>query len=226
MKMNKISHILLIFLLALPSFAAKAQDDELMLKLRAGHNVSFGGFAAFSLETLQNLGNNFQLGGGLQYNTIGRTALEARPAWFIDFDWGRISAETLLVYRNLTSVNSFAAGAGAEISGRWLAARIGYYYHLYGHRGESIKEPFNIYYELRVNLLPMLEAWDLHLAFTNSEIFELERHYQPTFMAQCCYDLNGCLALSMGAGYKPAGMFHLSADYYQSFLNLGICYRW
>ena len=97
---------------------------------------------------------------------------------------------------------------------------------MYGHVGESIKEPFNLYYELLINLLTMVEAWDLQLAITNSEIFELERHYQPTFLAQCRYDLNERLGLSMGIGCKPAGMFHLSADYYQSFLNLGVCYKW
>jgi len=119
-----------------------------------------------------------------------------------------------------------AAGAGVETSGRWVAVRLGYYYHLYGQRGENIKEPFNIYYELRVNLLPMLESWDLQLAITNNERFELERHYQPTYLAECRYDMKDYLGLTMGVGYKPAGVFNLTADYYQSFINLGICYRW
>ncbi|MBR5299572.1 MAG: hypothetical protein IKU36_04880 [Bacteroidales bacterium] len=197
-----------------------------MIRLRTGHNAIFGRFAAFSLETLQDFDNNLYLSGGVQYNTIGKIAVEARPAYYIDRSWGRITAETLFAYRDLASVNSFAAGAGAEYSGRWLAAKLGYYYHLYGHKGESVKEPFNVYYELRVNLLPNSELWALQLAITNCEIFELERHYQPSFIAQCSYDLKDCLGLSMGVGLKPAGMFNLSAEYYQSFINLGICYRW
>lgn len=224
--MYKIRYILLILLFASFTFTMNGQDDELMLRLRTGHNATFGGFAAFSVETVQSLDNNFQLSGGIQYNTIGRTALEARPAFCIDRSWGKISAETLLAYRHLSSTNSFAAGAGAAVSGRWLAVKLGYYYHLYGQEGECIEEPFNIYYELRVNLLPMMESWGLQLAITNNEIFELERHYQPTFIAQCSYDLKNYLGLSMGIGLKPAGMFNLSTDYYQSFLNLGVCYRW
>jgi hypothetical protein len=217
---------LLILLLASHTVSMNAHDDEMTVKIRTGHNASFGGFGAVSLETVQNFDRGFQLSGGIQYNTIGRTALEARPAWSVNYNWGVVSAEALLTYRHLASVNSFAAGAGASISGKWVGFKLGYYYHMYGHGGESINEPFNIYYELLINLLPMVKAWDLQLAITNSEIFELERHYQPTFIAQCRYDLNERLGFSMGIGCKPAGMFHLSADYYQSFLNLGVCYKW
>ena len=204
----------------------EANDDSIMAVVRTGHNASFGSFAAFSFETEQNFGNRFQLSGGIQYNTIGRTALEARPAYILKYNWGKVSAETLFIYRNQTSVNSFGAGAGAGITGKWIGVKLGYYYHIYMHKGESIKEPFNIFYELDVNLLPTIESWDLQLRITNSERFELERHYQPTFIAQCSYNIKEDLSLSMGIGCKPAGMFHLSADYYQSFLNLGICYKW
>lgn len=224
--MRKALNFLLIFFLALQAISLNAQEDEITVKIRTGHNASFGGFGAVSLETVQNFDSGFLFSGGVQYNTIGRTALEARPAWSVNYNWGVVSAEALLTYRHLASVNSFAAGAGASISGKLVGFKLGYYYHMYGHGGESIKEPFNLYYELLINLLPMVEAWDLQLAITNSEIFELERHYQPTFIAQCRYDLNERLGFSMGIGCKPAGMFHLSADYYQSFLNLGVCYKW
>ena len=224
--MHKIKNILLMLLIGASSFALNAQDDELLMKLRTGHNATFGGFAALSLETLQTFDDNLQISGGVQYNSIGRTAIEARPAFYKDYGRTRITAEALLTYKNLTSVNSFAAGAGVEASGKWAALKFGYYYHIYGHGGENIKEPFNIYYELRLNLLPMLESWDLHLAITNNERFELERHYQPSYLAQCSYYMNDYFGLTMGVGYKPAGVFNLTADYYQSFINLGICYRW
>ena len=176
-----------------------------MLRLRTGNNATFGGFAALSLETEQTLEDNFQISGGVQYNTVGRTAFEARPAYSIDYSWGSISAEALLSYRYLASVNSFAAGAGADVSGRWVGLKFGYYYHLYGQG---------------------LESWDLQIAITNNERFELERHYQPTFLAECSYELKDDFGLTMGIGCKPAGMFNLVADYYQSFLNLGVIYKW
>ena len=225
--MMRIFRYLLVLLILLPlPFALSAQDNAVMAKIRAGHNASFGPYAAFSVETIQTLFDNFMINGGVQYSSIGRTALEARPAWFRDYGWGRLSAEALLSYSRLTSVNNVAFGAGADISGKWIGIKLGYYYRLFGHKGNSITEPFNIYYELRANLLPMKRNWDLELAITNNEIFELERHYQPSFIATCMYYPRPYLGLSMGIGCKPSGMFHLSADYYQSFVNLGVCYRW
>lgn len=45
-----------------------ADDDKIMIGIRAGHNASFGSFSAFSLETEQNFDSNLQLSGGIQYN--------------------------------------------------------------------------------------------------------------------------------------------------------------
>lgn len=196
-----------------------------MLGLRTGHNAAFGCFAAASIQTVQKF-NSVNLEAGLQYNTIGKTAVEARPSYIKVLNWGKIVAEALFSYTNLTSTDCVSAGAGVGLSGKWIGGKLGYYYRMYGNDGSWIQEPFNIYYELRANILPMLESWKLNLIITNSEIFELERHYQPTFIVQCIHDLKDNLALSLGVGCKPAGMFNLSADYYQSFLNLGICYRW
>lgn len=204
----------------------KAQDNEVMLGLRTGHSNLSGGFAAVSAEARGIISEKFIIHGGAQYNTIGKVAVEARPSYFHDFDWGRVSAELLLSYTNFASINSFAAGAGAGISSNWIYARLGYYCHVYGGRGGQITEPFNIFYEFGVSILPMIEKWDLKLLVTNNEIFELDRHYQPTFSAVCSYFPRHDLGIKMGIGCKPSGMFHLSADYYESYLKVGICYRW
>ena len=132
----------------------------------------------------------------------------------------------MIVYRNFTTINSFAIGAGAKARFKWFRAKLGYYYHLFGSQVYKITEPFNIYYEFCADLLNRIENWDLKLILTNCEIFELERHYQPSFIAKCQFHLMPGLGLSLGLGCKPSGMFNLSADYYQAFLNLGICYRW
>ena len=66
----------------------------------------------------------------------------------------------------------------------------------------------------------------LGLRTGHNEIFELERHYQPSFIAECRHYPLPELGIIFGLGYKPSGMFNMSADYYQTFLNLGLCYRW
>ena len=132
----------------------------------------------------------------------------------------------LMAYTNLASVNSFAAGAGAIYDYGRISAKLGYYYRVYGGHGSRITEPFNIYYELSVHLLQQIENWDIDLTLTNNETFELERHYQPSFIAECFHFPTSKLGIAFGIGCKPAGMFNLSADYYQSFIKTGICFRW
>ena len=107
--MIKSRYLLMIFLLALSPVVMKAQENELRAGLRAGHNVAFGRFSAISLEGLQHLCEDITVSGGLQYNSIGKTAFEARPR----YNWGAVSAEVLVYYGNIASANSFAAGAGA-----------------------------------------------------------------------------------------------------------------
>ena len=224
--MNKINYVLLALLLAFSPLLMSAQEDEIKVGVRAGHNAAFGGFAAASLETTQSLLNDFSISGGVQYNTIGRTALEVRPAYTFDINWGRLTPEMLAVYTRLAGVNNYAVGVGARIDSGRTAVKFGYYYRAFGGQGGWIKEPFNIYYELRVGMLEKVEKWDLDLIITNNETFELERHYQPSFIAECFYYPKTNLGLSFGLGCKPAGIFNMSADYYQSYLKTSLCYRW
>ena len=204
----------------------KAQDKEVSIGLRTGHKASFGRFDAISAEARGIINENIILHGGAQYSSIGKVAAEARPSYFHDFGWGCISGEAILSYTVIASINSFAVGAGAGFSSKWLSARLGYYYHIFGGKGGQIEEPFNIYYEFCINLIPMIEKWDLKLTATNNEIFELDRHYQPTFSTTCSYFPRQDFGIHMRIGCKPAGMFHMSADYYESYLSLTVCYRW
>lgn len=224
--MNKSRIIILILLLVSPAFILNAQDDEVKIGLRAGHNVAFGGFSAVSVETVQSFCGNFSVNGGIQYNTIGKTVLEACPAYKMSFDWFKISVESMFTYMNLRSTNSFTAGVGATFDSKYLGFRLGYYYRLYCSHASLIKEPFNIYYELCSHLLQRFEDWNLDLIITNCEMFELERHYQPSFIIEGSYFPTSKLGISFGIGCKPSGMFNMSADYYQSFIKTGICYRW
>jgi hypothetical protein len=173
-KMPKLKYIATTLLLAFCSIAMNAQTNEVMLNLRTGHNASFGGFAAASLEASNTISNSFKINSGIQYSSINKTAIEARPAYYKSLDWGKLSAEALLAYTNLSSINNIAAGAGLQVESKWADARLGYYYRLYGGKEGWIKEPFNLYYELSAHLIPSIENWDLNLIITNCETLELE----------------------------------------------------
>jgi hypothetical protein len=149
-----------------------------------------------------------------------------RPTYLKECAWGKLTTEVLLKYTVQKSVNDIAAGVGAGVCGKWIGAKLGYYFRMYGNHRTMIREPFNVYYELCANLLPMTESWDLELYITNSGMFELERHYQPSFIAECRHYPTSVLGIKFGLGCKPAGMFNLSADYFQTFIDLGLCFRW
>ena len=202
------------------------QSGNVMTEIRAGHNTVYGGFASISLDASYDLKQHMSISGGIQYNTIGKFSTEVRPAYFHALDWGKISAEAMLHYSNVHTINNFAVGAGIALSSRWIYCKAGYYFRAFGSRAGFINEPFNIFYKFSVNCLPMISRWDLQLYLTNCETFELERHYQPSFVAQCWYYPTGKIGLTLGASYKPAGMFHLSSDYYQIYTKAGVCYRW
>lgn len=224
--MIKLRHIFVILVLVLSPSILRAQNNEVKLGLRTGYNAALGTFGAVSVETTQNFRNNFSIDGGLQYNTIGKAAFEAHPAYSFQFEKCRLSVETLLSYNNISSINSIAIGAGANIDYKSITGKLGYFYRLFGGKGGFINEPFNIYYELNVHCLKKIEKWDLDLIITNCELFELERHYQPSFIAEGSYYPLSKMGISLGIGCKPAGMFNISADYYQSYIKAGVCYRW
>lgn len=224
--MFKFSNFLMILLLASSPLIMKAQDDWLAVGLRAGHNVAFGNFSAVSLETNLTFLEDFSLSGGVQYNTIDKIALDARPSYNMDLDWGCLATEVMMSYTNLMPMVSFAIGAGVSVDFERVRTTLGYYYRLYGCLGYKITEPFNVYYECSVQLLQRIKDWDLQFAVTNNEIFELERHFQPSFIIECFYYPIHKLGISLGIGCKPAGMFNMSANYYQSYLKTRVCYRW
>lgn len=215
-----------LFLTLACAITLEAQTGGAIVEIRAGHNTAYGGFGAFSLETRHDFRQVFSIGGGIQYNTIGKVAIELCPSFFHKMPWGRISVEIPLHYSKISATDILSGGAGMALTSRWIDCRGGYFFRTFGLKGSRIDEWFNIYYKFAVNCLPMIDRWDLQIYMTNCESFELERHYQPSFVAQGWYYPSDKMGISLGLCYKPAGMFHLSADYHQVYTKAGICYRW
>ncbi len=203
-----------------------AQEREVALGVRGGYNAALGGYSALSLEGGCGITDGVDVSGGVQWATYGRTAVELRPSYSHTTTWGSLHARTLLHYTHHASFHNFAAGVGVGMSSRVVFATLGYYYRTYGGRGGQINEPFNLFYELGFNFLPDADMFDLQLVYTNHELFELERHYQPTWIVRGEWAVNESLGVSLAVNYKSAGMFNMSADFYQLNIKAGLCYRW
>lgn len=217
---------LVLFAALVAAGVALAQSGEVALGVKAGHNALCGGLAAVSVEAKYAAKTHFAIRGGVQYSTINRVLAEVRPQYYQNFEFGRLSGEVLFNYAYQSCMNSFAIGAGASLDMSPLWITLGYYHRTLKMGADIVAEPFNIYYELGVKCLPKRERWDLNVIVTNSRIFELERHYQPSFAVDGWWYPSAKLGVLVGANYKPAGMFHISSDYYQFYVNIGVCCRW
>ena len=225
-RMTRIKFNFILMLLLCGIYTLSAQDTAVRLRLKAGDKASHGAFISTSIEGEHNFNQLFSIRGGAMYSSIGRTALDVRPALFHDLNWGRIQAEALLQYSRQASINNTAAGLGLGLDIRWVYAKAGYYYRSISSNSDQITEPLNYFYEFGVRFLEKNERWDLDFILTNSELFELERQYQMTALLEGCWNASKNLGINFGVGYKPSGTFHMSSDYYQLFGTLGLCYRW
>lgn len=233
MKRTIITSILAI-LLGVSSL--QAQQCAVTLGIKAGRNYSLGALTALYADASYTAHKHLAIQGGAQYSTlsrlvaqgsaIDRLTLELRPAYFHDLKCGRLQTQLLLHYTHQASTRSYALGCGAELDTRLVDLTLGYYYRTIGIDNATVKEPFNIYYALRLNCLPNAERWRLDVVFSNCLPYELERHYQPSYTVECWWHPTEHLGVQLGLNYKPAGMFHISSDYYQLYSNIGLCYKW
>ena len=222
--MKRIIILLLLFVAYTSSLSA--QNNYTKLGVKGGNNAIFGHFATISAEAGYEAQKHFALFGGIQYNTIGLVAAELRPQYYHNFNFGRLSGEVLLGATYQSRMHNYIVGCGASLNTTYIWVNLGYYYRSIRVDGESICEPFNIYYELGIRCIPKCKRWDLNLIITNNRHFEIERHYQPSFAIDTWWYPNDKFALQFGVNYKPAGIFNISSEFYQLYANIGVCYKW
>lgn len=218
-------HLLLALLLTLSSLL-NAQNSSIEVGTRGGNNATFGNFGALSLVAQHNFADNFTLKGGILSTTYERFSAEVRPSYHHNLPFGTLHFEALLHYTDQSNMGNFALGGGVGIRTNRLWAKVGYYHRTLQSGGERLAEPFNLYYEFGVNLLPSRPDWDLMVVLSNSHFLDLERHYIPSLTVDGWWYPSQKWGIRLGAHYTPTGVFFISSDYYQLLANIGVCYRW
>lgn len=226
---NRFLLLVLVWLLPLSAMAERPFMKEggiASLELEGGNSAVWGWYGAVGLGAEYSLPQYFAVRAGVQYNITNRLVAAARPAFIYHFPSGRLHVEALCHYTMQHSAQSLCLGAGVGYTSKYIWCNAGYYYRTLGVQSLALAEPFNIYYELGVNCLPDVECWDLMVAITNSNMYDLDRHYQPSLKVDACWYATSSLGVMWGARYKPAGMFNVSSDYYQFSINVGVVYKW
>lgn len=204
------------------------QNGNLGLEGRWGNNVYFGQWGSASITAEHTLRRYLSLRGGIQYISFPSLGADFRPAFFHDFRFARLLVEALFEYRRQSSTDNFCAGISAGLKMPYLWFMLGYYHRTIRAVGykDKIVEPVNLLYEIGVSIIPKIRNWDIEASISNSELLALERAYQPTVSLKGVWYPSSRTGIWLGIGYKPAGVFNLSHNYYQSFLKLGVQYRW
>ncbi len=222
---NPKHYILSLFFASLTSLLC-AQNGFIEVGARGGNNATFGNFTALSLVAHHTLESNFALEGGIQQSSYERFSAEVRPSFRHNLGFGDLELEALAHYATLNNIHTYALGVGVGITTTHFFATAGYYFRALRSSPSCLSEPFNLYYEFGVSCLPSLMDWDLRLSLTNSRMFDLERHYQPSLYVDGWWYPSERMGVTLGVCYKPTGVFHISSDFYQLYANIGLCYKW
>lgn len=91
--------------------------------------------------------------------------------------------------------------------------------------GGYLCEP-GIVYDIEARIFRSEHIWNIGLQITNMRRFLIERMYNPNFVLKGNYRFGGYgsdnLNLIVEAGFQPAGIMHIAANYYSFFFNVGI----
>ena len=156
-----------------------------------------------------------------------------------DFKWW-IGENRNLALRNQYSYNAYANENLQNLNmslllvydQEHLYASFGGYAQFYtnfflkdGVQRTYIWEP-GLAYDFRTYIFKKSHIWNLGLQITNIRHFLVERSYAPNIIVngnyRICGEDNDHLNLLLEAGFQPSGIFHIVANYYSFFFNVGI----
>lgn len=247
--MKKRSGLLLLFLAAALVMPAKDYTS-----LDGGHLLRGFGEEKYSLSlmaeyaynrTWEHMGNvdiyahmpvvkNVQIDARVQYQSanVFTGALVLRPTF--DLPVGQLFAETELMYKAVARNRMSDICAALSVGWRfdYVSVQIGGFTRVMDswdrdwHSEDKYEtEPFNLLYRLEVFARPQINNWNISLALSNRDDWQMERMWQPLFMLNSRYDINEHWRLHLEAMTKITGMFHLNATFYAAALRLGATYR-
>ena len=220
--------IFLIFILSV--FCTAVHSERVVLnvctELGSSYMTDFigGGYVMSEL----NLAPNVLYSGGLQKTTEKKIAaylaneikipykeLEIRlmqQFFYSSYVWN--IRETMFIFVAGTKFGRFDTNLGA--SARVITPS--------GSFKNSIFERFNLQYDFGVSVFANPQKWNLRLGASNYDMFLFERIEAIMFSLKGDYSFSDKWGVFCKANLRPAGNFHLSANYYSFYFQTGV--RW
>ena len=198
-----------------------------------GHNLTYGSFANFDLGAYMPFNTHLEMQADVRLSTANPYAIgvQMRPKFALPV--GEMYIEDRLFTKFFCRDNSldFVHAISVGYKMQYVNVQLGMTNRvMLPPNSESggdtfVCEPFDLLYRVEVNVRPTTSVWNLSLALSNVDDYEIERMWQPMFYLGGWYDINDHWRVSLRGKLKLAGMFHLTAHYYASEVRVGTQYR-
>ena len=237
--MKKLIIISLGFLTFMSLPLCASDRYTLSLDMGYGHNMTYGSFANFDLGAYMPLNAYFEMQADVRLSTANTYAIgvQMRPKFALPV--GEMYIEDRLFTKFFCRDKSqdgimplyFVHAISVGYKMQYVNVQLGMTNRvMLPPNSESggdtfVCEPFDLLYRVEVNVRPTTSVWNLSLALSNVDDYEIERMWQPMFYLGGWYDINDHWRVSLRGKLKLAGMFHLNAHYYASEVRVGTQYR-
>ena len=198
------------------------------------YNRTWGHHANMDVQSLMPINKYFEMEAKLQFSTanVHTGAVALRPKF--ELPVGEMFIETDVLYRavarNRLSDITAALGVGYRMD--YVSVTLGVFGRVLDNLDRSVHtdetyvvEPFNLLYRVEVFCRPQDNPWNLSFMISNVDDYQMERMWQPLFMAGAWYDVTDNWRLNFSVQCKPTGMFHLDAAFYGATARAGFSYR-
>ena len=229
--------VLVLSFCALASVAqVQPTDTTYKISLHTGyaHNLTYGSYANFDIDAYLPINQHFDMQANLRTSTANSHSLglQLRPKFALPV--GELYIEDRLMMRLVArdEFNEFLHAISLGYMMEHVNVQVGVYTRIiqatpYVSQSEDevICEPYDVLYRVEAFVRPRTSPWNISLALSNGDNYQIERMWQPVFYLGGWYDINEHWRVRMSGKMKLAGMFHLNAHYYASELRVGAEYR-
>lgn len=93
-----------------------------------------------------------------------------------------------------------------------------------GTASQNVSEPFNLLYRVAFHIRPATSRWNFGGGAANYTDFEYERTWEPMFFLDGLIGIDDHFSVLLRGDLKPAGAFHLNAQFWGIAFRAGIKY--
>jgi len=219
-------------ILILSAVSLQAQEKHERYSISAlgmyGWNQTWRNHGGLDVIGYLPVSRHFEASASMELHSPNTFSITATASPKFKLPVGEIFIDGTIHYRQMciwgTADLNLAASVGYRMD--YVSAQIGFTPHftldLEQHR--HITEPINMLYRLSVNVRPCSSRWNAGAGVANYTDFEYERTCEPMFFINGHFDINERFSIPARLDIKPAGAFHLTAQFWGISFRTGVKY--